>query len=53
MFRDQEKLLLLRQFHQAVGPEAPWAGFYTIGEIGPVEKYNDGHLYSSVVLAPS
>jgi hypothetical protein len=51
MFRDQEKLQLLRQFHQAVGPEAPWAGFYTFGEIGPVAKHNCYHNYTAVVLA--
>ena len=53
MFRDQEKLHLLKQFRQSVGPEVPWAGFYTIGEIGPVEEHNDRHLYTSVVLALS
>ena len=53
MFREQEKLQFLRQFRQAVGPDVPWAGFYTIGEIGPVEKHNDRHLYTSVVLALS
>jgi hypothetical protein len=51
MFRDQEKMRLLRQFRQAVGPEAPWAGFYTFGEIGPVEKHNCYHNYTGVVLA--
>jgi hypothetical protein len=51
MFRDQEKLQLLRQFRQAVGPEAPWAGFYTFGEIGPVGKHNCYHNYTAVVLA--
>jgi hypothetical protein len=51
MFRDQEKLRILRQFRQAVGPEAPWAGFYTFGEIGPVEKHNCYHNYTGVVLA--
>ncbi len=51
MFRDQEKLQLLRQFRQAVGPEAPWAGFYTYGEIGPVGKHNFYHTYTAVVLA--
>src|SRR5215208_2570846 len=40
MFRDQEKLQLLRRFRQAVGPDVPWAGFYTYGEIGPVGKHN-------------
>jgi hypothetical protein len=54
MFRDQEKLqLLLREFRQAVGPGAPWAGFYTSGEIGPVDKHNCYHNYTGVVLALS
>jgi small ligand-binding sensory domain FIST len=53
MFRDQEKLHLPKQFRQSVGPDVPWAGFYTIGEIGPVEEHNDRHLYTSVVLALS
>ena len=53
MLREQEKLKLLRRFRQSVGPEAPWAGFYIMGEIGPVEEHNDRHLYTSVVLALS
>jgi hypothetical protein len=53
LFREQEKLQLLKRFRQSVGPEVPWAGFYTIGEIGPVEEHNDRHLYTSVVLALS
>jgi hypothetical protein len=51
MFRDQEKLQLHRRFRQSVGPDAPWTGFYTIGEIGPVEEHNDHHMFTSVVLA--
>jgi hypothetical protein len=51
MFREQEKLQLLKWFRQSLDPDAPWAGFYTIGEIGPVEEHNDRHLYTSVVLA--
>jgi small ligand-binding sensory domain FIST len=51
MFRDQEKLELLERFRQSVDPDVPWAGFYTIGEIGPVEEHNDRHLWTSVVLA--
>jgi FIST C domain len=51
MFRKQEKLQVLQRFRQSVGPDVPWAGFYTIGEIGPVEKHNLRHLYTSVVLA--
>ena len=53
MFRDQEKMRLLRQFRQAIGPDVPWAGFYTYGEIGPVDKHNCYHNYTAVVLALS
>jgi len=53
MFRDQEKLQILEQFRQSVGPDTPWVGFYTAGEIGPVEEHNLRHLYTSVVLALS
>jgi hypothetical protein len=53
MFREQEKLQLLKRFRQSLGPDAPWAGFYTIGEIGPVEEHNNLHLFTSVVLALS
>jgi hypothetical protein len=53
MFCEQEKLQLLRQFRQAVGPEVPWAGFYTAGEIGPAGEHNCYHNYTAVVLALS
>ena len=53
MFREQERQEIFRRFRQSVDPDVPWAGFYTIGEIGPVEKHNDRHLYTSVVLALS
>ena len=53
MFRDQEKLQILKRFRQSLGPDAPWAGFYTAGEIGPVEEHNLRHMYTSVVLALS
>src|SRR5215217_2252967 len=51
MFRDEEKLQLLKRFRQSLDPDAPWVGFYTAGEIGPVEEHNLRHLYTSVVLA--
>ena len=53
LFREQEKLQILKRFRQSVGPDVPWTGFYTIGEIGPVEEHNLRHLYTSVVLALS
>ena len=53
MFREREKLNILKHFRQSVGSDVPWAGFYTAGEIGPVEEHNLRHLYTSVVLALS
>ena len=53
LFRDQEKLQILKNFRQSLDPDAPWVGFYTVGEIGPVEEHNLRHLYTSVVLALS
>ncbi len=51
MFREQEKMRVLRQFRQAVGREVPWVGFHTYGEIGPVGKHNCYHNQTAVVLA--
>src|ERR671917_871869 len=31
MFREREKLQLLKQFRQSVNPDVPWVGFYTVG----------------------
>jgi hypothetical protein len=53
MFREQEKLQLLKRFRQSVGPDVPWAGFYTFAEIGPVEEHNNRHHFTAVVLALS
>jgi hypothetical protein len=53
MFRDQERRQLLGEFRQSVGPDAPWVGFYTYGEIGPVATHNLRHIYTAVVLALS
>src|SRR5687767_10585338 len=53
MFRNQEKLQILKRFRQSLDPDAPSVGFYTSGEIGPVEEHNLRHLYTSVVLALS
>jgi hypothetical protein len=51
MFREHEKLQLLKGFRQSVGPEVPWAGLYAFGEIGPVEEHNHRNLYTAVALA--
>jgi hypothetical protein len=53
MFREQERLQLLRRFRQSVGPDVPWVGFYTIGEIAPVEEHNGINRFASIILALS
>jgi hypothetical protein len=53
MFREQEKQELLRRFRQSVGPDVPWVGFYTIGEIAPVEEHNGINRFASIILALS
>jgi hypothetical protein len=42
---------LLRELQQQIGPETPWIGFYTLGEIGPVGDRNCFHNYSIVLAA--
>jgi hypothetical protein len=50
MFREHEKLQLLKGFRQSVGPDVTWAGFYVFGEIGPIEEHNNRNLYTAVAL---
>jgi len=40
ILREQQKLQLLKMLRQQVGPEVPWLGFYTFGEIAPVGAEN-------------
>jgi small ligand-binding sensory domain FIST len=51
LFRDQEKQDLLQGLQQQVGPDVPWLGFFTYGEIGPLHKRNCFHNYTLVLLA--
>jgi hypothetical protein len=53
MFREQEKLKLLKRLRESIGPDTPWAGFYALGEIGPVGEHNNRHEFTAVVLALS
>jgi len=48
--REHQKIELLNRLQQQI-PEAPWVGFYTLGEIGPVGKANCFHNYTAVVAA--
>lgn len=49
IFRDDQKLQLLRMLQDKFGPEVPWIGLYTYGEIGPVGDYNAFHNYTAVL----
>lgn len=51
VFRDQEKLSLLKTLQEKVGADAPWIGVYTFGEIGPVHDHNCFHNYTAVLAA--
>ena len=48
--RDQLKLQLLHHLQQQL-PAASWFGFYSFGEIGPVEARNCFHNYTAVLAA--
>ena len=48
--REQQKLGLLETLQGRIGPDVPWLGFYTFGEIAPVGEHNYFHNYT-VVLA--
>lgn len=48
--REHQKIALQERLQQQI-PEAPWVGFYTLGEIGPVGKFNCFHNYTAVVAA--
>lgn len=49
--RDQQKLQLLDTLRQRIGPDVPWMGFYSFGEISPVGENNCFHNYSAVLTA--
>lgn len=51
VYREQEKIDLLRSLQQEVGAGLPWIGFYSYGEIGPISGYNCIHNFTSVLVA--
>jgi hypothetical protein len=51
VFREQEKLELIKSLQEEIGEDIPWMGFYTYGEIGPVARYNCIHNFTAVVAA--
>lgn len=51
VFREKEKIDLIRSLQKEIGADIPWIGFYTYGEIGPVTGYNCFHNFTAVVAA--
>jgi hypothetical protein len=49
LLREQQKLELLQTLQRHLGPESPWLGFYTLGEIGPVGRRNYLHNFTLVM----
>jgi hypothetical protein len=47
--REQQKLRLLETLRGRIGPDVPWLGFYTFGEIAPVGGHNCFHNYTVVL----
>lgn len=46
VFREQQKLEVLKTLQGAVGTDVPWIGLYTYGEIGPIGACNQFHNYT-------
>jgi hypothetical protein len=51
IFRESEKLELIRFLQKKIGDDIPWLGFYGYGEIGPVGEHNCFHNFTAVVTA--
>jgi hypothetical protein len=51
ILRNQQRLQLLKTLRQQIGPDVPWLGVYTFGEIGPVGEHNYFHNFTAVVTA--
>jgi small ligand-binding sensory domain FIST len=51
ILRNQQRLELLKTLRQQIGPDVPWLGVYTFGEIGPVGERNYFHNFTAVVTA--
>jgi hypothetical protein len=48
---EQQKLLLEQKLQQQIGNSLPWIGFYTHGEIAPLQSKNAFHNYTLVLTA--
>ena len=51
VFREREKIELVKSLQKELGEDIPWIGFYTYGEIGPIENSNCFHNFTAVIVA--
>jgi small ligand-binding sensory domain FIST len=51
MFRQDQKSRLISRLQEVISPDAPWIGFFTYGEIGPVDEMNYFHNYTAVIAS--
>ena len=49
-FRAEEQHQLLTTLRQKIGSDVPWLGFYTYGEICPVQEKNSFHNFTEVLV---
>jgi hypothetical protein len=49
ILREQQRQQLLKTLRTGIGPDVPWLGFYTYGEIAPVGEHNHFHNYTVVL----
>lgn len=49
IFREDQKHQLLQKLQTRIGPDVPWLGFCSYGEIGPVGTHNAFHNYTAVM----
>ena len=51
VFREQEKIEMIKSLQDDFGRDVPWLGFYSYGEIGPIRQLNSFHNFTSVIIA--
>ena len=51
LMREEDKLRVLAKLQSGISSTAPWIGFYSFGEIGPVNQVNSFHNYTVVLVA--
>lgn len=51
VFREGEKIELIKSLQKELGEGIPWIGFYSYGEIGPIGSSNCFHNFTSVIVA--